>query len=140
MTRHRSHILLTDGLTFMLSLLLPVPVHHTTPRQVVWRQLYAHPVPWEDPDVVHPHLPRDVGEHLVPVLELHPEHGVREGLHDRPLNLDDIVFGQAPDASTSGNPSLGARRTRLGKGEPSVYGQVSCAVHATGVRPASRPP
>src|SRR5581483_11719832 len=31
--------------------------------------------------------------HLVAVLELHPEHGVREWLDDRPLHEDRIVLG-----------------------------------------------
>src|SRR6266566_6068137 len=66
-TRQRSQILFTDGLTFM-TYLSSVPIHHTTSGQVVRRQLYAHPVAGKDPDVVHPHLPRDVCEHLVPVL------------------------------------------------------------------------
>src|SRR5437667_11350190 len=68
-TRQRSQILFTDGLTFM-TCLSSVSIHHTTPGQVVRRQLYAHPVARKDPDVVHPHLPGDVGEHLVAVLQL----------------------------------------------------------------------
>src|SRR5438046_6894888 len=74
-TRQRSQILFTDGLTFMMCL-SSVPINHTTSGQVVRRQLYANPVPGKDPDVVHPHLPGDVGEHLVPVLQLNPEHGI----------------------------------------------------------------
>ena len=83
-TRHRSHIFFTDGLTFIFALPLPLallePEHHTASREVVRRELHLHPVPREDPDVVHPHLPRDMGQDLVPVLQLHPEHSVREGL------------------------------------------------------------
>jgi hypothetical protein len=41
---------------------------------------------------VHPHLPADVGENLVPVGELDPEHGVREGLDDGALDLDGALF------------------------------------------------
>src|SRR5436190_18332397 len=36
-----------------------VPVHHTASGEVVRRQLHLHPVTGKDPDVVHPHLPRD---------------------------------------------------------------------------------
>jgi len=42
---------------------------------------------------VHAHLSGDVGEDLVPVLELDPEHGVRERLDDRPLEDDGIFLG-----------------------------------------------
>ena len=31
-----------------------------------------------------PHLAADVGENLVPVVQLHPEHRVRQRLDDRP--------------------------------------------------------
>src|SRR5699024_2116100 len=34
------------------------------------------------------HLSTDVGEHLVPVVQLHSEHRVRQGLDDAALNLD----------------------------------------------------
>src|SRR6058998_1942798 len=79
---HRSHIFFTDGRTFMLALLallalfplfcpswssLPVPVHDAPPRQVVRRELHQHPVPRQDPDVVHAHLPGDVGQDPVSV-------------------------------------------------------------------------
>src|SRR6266516_2088308 len=118
-TRQRSLILFTDGLTFM-TCLSSVSVHHTTSGQVVRRQLYPYPVAGKDPDVVHPHLPRDVGEHLVPVLQLHPEHGIGEGLHDRPLDLDRIVFGHAPADPLCRDPSRG-RAERASEGqEPSI--------------------
>src|SRR5437868_12253190 len=95
-TLHFSHILFTEGRTFMrrscFSWLL-VPVGDATPAEVVGRELHLDPVAGEDPDVVHPHLPGDVRQHFVAVLELHPEHGVREWLDDRPLHEDRIVFG-----------------------------------------------
>src|SRR5205809_4799320 len=73
-TLHFSHIFLTLGRTFIGPLL--VPVGDPAPAEVVRSQFHLHAVAGEDPDVVHPHLPRDVGEHLVAVLELDPEHGV----------------------------------------------------------------
>lgn len=74
-TRHLSHIFLTEGLTFTfassrrrnspagnqpvpwLSKHSLVPVNDPPARQVVWRQRNQYSVAWEDPDVVHPHLP-----------------------------------------------------------------------------------
>src|SRR6266496_349545 len=45
-----------------LSRLLPVPVHDPAPGQIVRRELHQDPVSGEDPDVVHPHLPRYVSQ------------------------------------------------------------------------------
>src|SRR6266511_5604013 len=96
MILHRSHIFFTDGRTFIArtspSL---VAVHDPAARQVVRRQLYQNSVPREDPNVVHPHLPRDVSQNVVPVFELHPEHGVGERLGDRSLDLDGVLLRQA---------------------------------------------
>ena len=44
--------------------------------QVVGAELHHHAVLGEDPDVVLAHLAADVGENLVPVAQLHAEHGV----------------------------------------------------------------
>jgi hypothetical protein len=41
---------------------------------------------------VHPHLPADVGQDLVPVVELHPEEGIRERFHDCAFDLDGAVL------------------------------------------------
>ena len=122
-TLHFSHIGLTLGRTFMFSslsrtarsctrpsgcaLCLPtgrpvagrppirslVAVGDPTPGQVVGGDLHLHLVPGEDPDTVHPHLSRAVSQHLVPVLELHSEHGIRQRLYDRPFQHDGIFFG-----------------------------------------------
>ena len=43
---------------------------------------------------MHPHLSGDVGQDLVTVLELDPEHRVRQCFEDLPLKLDDIFFAQ----------------------------------------------
>src|SRR5947209_20401965 len=55
---------------------LLVPVGDPTSAEVVRSELHLHAIAREDADVVHAHLPRDVGQHLVAVLELDPEHGV----------------------------------------------------------------
>src|SRR6476469_3828319 len=92
-TLHFSHILLTLGRTFIglspgsLSL---VSIGDPTSTEVVRSQLDLDLVTGKDPDVVHAHLSGDVGQHLVAVVELHPEHGVREGLYDRALQHDRV--------------------------------------------------
>src|SRR3954452_8623701 len=92
-TLHLSQIGLTLGLTFMSALSgsagrLLVPVDDATPGEVVGGQLHHHAVLREDPDVVLAHLAADVGENLVSVGQLDPEHGIGKGLHDGALHLD----------------------------------------------------
>src|SRR5487761_1358484 len=122
MTRHLLQIFLTLGLTFMvispqawLAVSLPVwclsvgsfvPVDDAPATQVVGAELHDDPVIGEDPDVVHPHLPADVGEHLVPIVQLHAEKGIRQRLDYRALNLDGAVFlGHILRASLIGLPA-----------------------------------
>src|SRR5580765_7790024 len=61
-------------------------------RQIVGGELDGHLVAGQDPDVVHPHLPGDVPEHHVAVLQLHPEHRIGEGFDDLPLHLDSLFL------------------------------------------------
>ena len=105
-TLHLSHILLTLGLTFISSVPLLtglagellVPVGDPASAEVVGGQLHLHPIAGQDPDVVHPHLPGDVREHLVAVLELDPEHGVGQRFDDRSLDQDRVVLGLGQDS------------------------------------------
>src|SRR3954462_10565414 len=85
---------------------LLVPVGDATSAEVVRSELDLHLVAGEDPDVVHPHLSRDVGEDLVAVLELDTEHRVGEGFDDRPLDEDRVVLGLGYGTP----PGVGARK------------------------------
>ena len=87
-----SQILLTLGRTFMSAFLL-VPVGDATSVEVVGGELHLDAIPGQNPDVVHPHLPGNVGEYLVAVLQFHPEHGVRQGFDDRALQYDRVFLG-----------------------------------------------
>src|SRR5262249_15700224 len=101
MILHFSHRVLIDGRTFMESsvrslspggLRLLEPVCDAAARQVVGRQLDLDPVARQDPDEVHAHLARDVGQHAVPIVQLDAEHGVRERLDNLALHLDRVVL------------------------------------------------
>src|SRR6266571_3478993 len=86
---------------------LLVAVHDPAARQVVRRELDRDLVTRQDLDEMHPHLARDVGQHLVPVLQLHAEHRVRQWLHHRALDLDAFFLRQSPrypSAAQSGSP------------------------------------
>src|SRR5438874_13521077 len=74
-TRQRSHMGLTDALTFIS----PVAVGDPAPGQVVGGKLHLHPVTGKDADVVLAHLPGDRREHSVPTVDLDPEHGAGQG-------------------------------------------------------------
>src|SRR5579884_2616320 len=121
MILHFSQICLTLGLTFTDRSHSLVSVRDPAAGQVVRGELHLHAVAREDPDVVHAHLPGDVREHLVAVLELHPEHRVREWLDDRPLHEDRIVFrfrqGEPPTLlkprTTQGRSSQTAQYKRI---------------------------
>src|SRR5215216_8197603 len=65
--------------------------------EVVGRDLNPNPVPRQDPDAEAAHLAGDVAEHLVAVVELHPEHRVRERLHDLAFEFDFLFFSQELD-------------------------------------------
>src|SRR4029450_13024820 len=96
-TLHLSQIGFTLGLTFtrrsfQAEWLLFVAVDDPTSGEVVRRELHDHAVLGEDPDVVLAHLAADVGQALVPVAQLAPEHGVRESLDDGALDLDHTFF------------------------------------------------
>src|SRR5262245_11563034 len=69
------------------------PVRNATTRQIVGGQLDLDPIAGQDADEVQAHLARDVRQHAVAVVELDPEHRVRQGLDDLPLHLDRVVLG-----------------------------------------------
>src|ERR671920_2578047 len=71
---------------------LLVAVDDATAGQVVGRELHDHAVLRQDADVVLTHLAADVGEHPVPVLELHPEHRIGQRLDDATFDLDGPVL------------------------------------------------
>jgi hypothetical protein len=96
MTLHRSHIGFTLALTFTTLSLCPEPVSDPSPAQVVGAQFHLNPVTWQYPDVVHPHLARDVRQHVVPVVQFDPELRVGQRLGYGAFNLYDIFFGQGP--------------------------------------------
>src|SRR4051794_2373652 len=109
-TLHLSQIFFTDGWTFTgaaphssdrapsavpggeADRRLLVPVDDATAGQVVGRELHDHAVLGQDADVVLAHLPADVGEHPMPVLQLDPEHRVGQRLDDATLDLDGPVL------------------------------------------------
>src|SRR6266508_2693457 len=97
-TRHRSHMGLTDGLTFISA----IPIRDPAAREVVRRQLHLHLVAGKDPDVVLPHLPRDRRENVVPTFHLDTEHGAWQGLRDLAFDLDLVLLlGQIPFVSNA---------------------------------------
>src|SRR3954453_73965 len=71
---------------------LLVVVDDASAGEVVRRELHHDPILREDPDVVLAHLPTDVRQDPVPVLQLHPEHRVGERLDDPALDFDGPVL------------------------------------------------
>src|ERR1700712_3428365 len=69
-----------------------VAVDDAPAREVVRGQLDLHAIARQDADVMPAHLARDVGQHLVIVVESHAEHGVGECFGDLSLELDLLFF------------------------------------------------
>src|SRR5213075_228708 len=72
---------------FHLALLLGAE-DNSSARQVVRREFHRDLVAGQDADVVHPHLSRDMSQHYVSVLQLHPKGRIRQVVHDLALYLD----------------------------------------------------
>src|SRR4051812_32759976 len=86
----------------------PMPVDDPGAVEVIRRDLYAYAIAGEDADAEAPHLAGHVAEHLVAIVELNPEHGVRERLDDLSLELNLPFLRQELDGPYVGG--LGALR------------------------------
>jgi hypothetical protein len=91
-TLHLSQIFLTLGFTFMALPLLLVPINDPTSGEVVGTEFNDYAILRKDSDVVLTHLSADVSENFVSVGKLDAEHGVRQRLNNRALDLDGTVF------------------------------------------------
>jgi hypothetical protein len=83
MTLQLSHIVLTLARTFTVasflfvrSVPLLVAVGDATSFEVVRSELYLDAIAWENTDVVHPHLARDMGQYFVAIFEFNTKHGI----------------------------------------------------------------
>ena len=72
-----------------------MPIDDPAAAEVVGRHLDTHAVARQDADAVGAHLAGHVRQDLVAVVQLHPEHGVRERLDNLPLKLDLFFLRQA---------------------------------------------
>jgi hypothetical protein len=89
-----------DAWSYFHGFSLLVPVGDTASSEVVRGQFHLNLVARENADVVHTHLPGDVCEHLVSIVEFDLEHGIRQRLEDLALENDRIFLwlwqGTAP--------------------------------------------
>src|SRR5438445_10174318 len=107
-TRHRSHMGLTEARTFISSTL---SVGDSTASEVVGRQFHLHLVARKDADVVLSHLPRDLRQHLVPVVQLDAEHRAGKRLGDLAFDLDLVVLlCQLPRRNRAFSAVVGTRK------------------------------
>ena len=60
----------------IVRILLFVAESNSAFREVVRRHLYSNLITWQDLDVVHTHLARNVSGNLVSVLKLYAEHSI----------------------------------------------------------------
>jgi hypothetical protein len=102
MTLHFSHRFFTPACTFISRILKPycfclgsrtllidtVPIGNAALREIIWRHFQGNLVAGQYLDIMHAHFPGNMGQHNMPVLELYPEHCVREWLHNGALDFD----------------------------------------------------
>src|SRR6185295_3284469 len=102
-TLHFGQIRFTDARTFIADSFRPLlqAVHDATAVQIVRRKLDEHSVSGQDADEVFAHLARDVRKNLVLVLELDPEHRIRQRLDDHRLDLDRLFLLRQIDSRLS---------------------------------------
>lgn len=72
--------------------MLFVPERYTPFRQVIGRHLHFYLISGKDLDVVHTHLPRDVGGEHVAVVQLDAEHRVGQGFDNRTVPFNSSLF------------------------------------------------
>jgi hypothetical protein len=69
-----------------------LPKNNSPPREIIGGKLHHHLISWEDFNEVHPHLSRNMGQHLVAILQFYPEHRIGKGFQDLPFHLDRILL------------------------------------------------
>ena len=80
---------LRDVLTFMVLLVLAlVSECDSTFAQVVRTHFNLDFVPWQDPDIVHPHFARDMCHDHVSIFQLNTEHRIAQRLFDNAVLLN----------------------------------------------------
>src|SRR5512136_2328068 len=62
-------------------------IDHPAPSQIIRREFHPHRIAGENLYEMPSHAPRDVGQHHVPIRQLHAEHGVGQALLYLPLDL-----------------------------------------------------
>jgi hypothetical protein len=72
-------------------------VGYTSTGKIIGRKLDRDAISWQDTDIMHTHLTRDMSEHDVAVLELDSEHSIRQRLYDRAFKFDRIFFSHKTD-------------------------------------------
>src|SRR5438067_4720857 len=93
MILHFSQRFLIEARTLTSYPLLSEPVSDASALQVIRRKLDQDAVARQHLDEVEPDLAGDVGEHLVPVRQLHFEHRVGQRLLDDALYLNRVFLG-----------------------------------------------
>ena len=94
---------------------LLVSIGDAASSEVIRRQLHLNTIAGQDADVVHPHLSRYVGEHLVTIVQLDPEHRIWKGFGDLSFQDDRIFFGLRQCETSSRNRADGRGSPRAVK-------------------------
>lgn len=96
-----------------------LPIRDPSLRQVVWAHLDRDRVAGEDPDPELTHLAREIGDDLLVIGQLHPEHRVRKGFGDHCVHRKLVILlghavGSAPAAARIWAAAVSGGMIRLG--------------------------
>src|SRR5947199_3977313 len=136
MTLHFLQMALTDARTFIAR--SPHAIRDPTTREVERRELDCDLVARRDPDVAQAHAPGNMRQHLVPVVEVHPEHGVGHQLRHRAAHRDRVpihgswslqgklkIYGPFPVTATECSKCAESRPSRVAAVHPSSFRKTS---------------
>src|SRR4029450_2526412 len=133
-TRHRSHMGLTEGRTFNVSSSwLAETEGDAAAGEVVGGQFHLDAIARKDPDVVLSHLPGDRREHLVTALELDAEHRARQGLDHLALDFDLLVLDCQPSPRAGITPCPSRFMVRSARNQPAAARAAYCSRRALSV-------
>lgn len=72
--------------------ILFVSEYNPSSCQIVGTHLHPHLISRQNPYVIHPHFPRNGGQDLMPIFQLHFEHSIGQGFQNDTILFNECLF------------------------------------------------